>query len=522
MPADPVGHRRLLGLGRDELLGFLDTVGARRRRFRVTGLGQQAREALRLLGDLRADIGQARTLGGHALVGGDLRAQVRLRQQSVGLLEAAGLDVRAHERGERLHLLASQVGGHRHRRDDRTRGHHRDDCRHERHAAHAPRPLHRVDASLDHGTDVVRHPLDGLLRRAQRTAQLLERGGLVVGDAVEVGHAFAVLAARRGIARPVGEPARHRLHALGELGGHLAAVRGEAMLERADPVELGARAQLVLGGALGFQALQALRGLLDRALDECRIEPPTQPGRHLRGAGPVPLPVLEPLHALLGVLEAPLAEVLLELVTELVGGHRLECAAVFLPRRVVRVAGDQLAQRLQPVPRRRIGQHQAAHQRKAAAQRRGEGDRLLDLADGLGRHLLGHRQAVLRAERPPLAHLVGLEGRGHLGDVRLGLGLRAGLEPQALPRVLHGTLHAPAQRSRLLGDAHGELAHLRIVAQAPGHHGTHRLEEFLLRCHRLVTSTGSSPVRRRGPWGRAARARRASRTDRGAPWPRST
>ncbi|MFM9169561.1 MAG: hypothetical protein ACKOTD_05395, partial [Phycisphaerales bacterium] len=44
-------------------------------------------------------------------------------------------------------------------------------------------------------------------------------------------------------------------------------MRSEAMLERADPVELGARTQLVLGGALGFQALQALRSLLDRALE---------------------------------------------------------------------------------------------------------------------------------------------------------------------------------------------------------------------------------------------------------------
>ncbi|MFO0005903.1 MAG: hypothetical protein ACK559_32735, partial [bacterium] len=163
-----------------------------------------------------------------------------------------------------------------------------------------------------------------LLRRAKRTAQLLERGSLVVGHAVEVGHALAGLAARRRSARPIREPERHRLHALGKLGRHLAAVRGKAMLERTDPVEFRARPQLVLGGALGLQALQAMRGLLDGTLDERRVEPPPQPDRHLRGAGPVPLPVLEPLHALLGILQAALAEVLLEPVAELVGGHRLE------------------------------------------------------------------------------------------------------------------------------------------------------------------------------------------------------
>ena len=151
-----------------------------------------------------------------------------------------------------------------------------------------------------------------------------------------------------------------------------------------------------------------------------------------------------------------------------------------MPRRVVRVARDEFAQHFQAVPCGGVRQHQATHERQPAAQRRGERDGFLDLRDRLGTDLVLHGQLVLRAERAPLAHHVGIERGGELEHRGFGLRFRARLEAKPRARVAHGTLHAAPQCGGFLGDAVRQLAHLRLVAQATGDHGADRLEHFLL------------------------------------------
>jgi hypothetical protein len=159
---------------------------------------------------------------------------------------------------------------------------------------------------------------------AERGAELRERRRLVVRHALERGDAVAVLAHGGGIGIARGEPRLDLVDAGEQVARHVRAVGEHPLLERAPVVDGRAGAVLVLRGPLGIEARHHLARLARGAGGQGAVELRAQLRADLGRARPVPLPVLEAVDALLGVVEPALREVFLEAIAELVGGDGLE------------------------------------------------------------------------------------------------------------------------------------------------------------------------------------------------------